>query len=481
MKRLSPILSMDPNRYVTQFDSCSSMLHSLGHCLAGKPFAGQEGVSTLPPVAASIVNALPGWLRKQIYIGGGVWEAIPSKALDAVRAEDISTWVTSRYPQRTYPAVLIGSSNGAATHLGGILGIPWLPQTVLCAARRRMHVDELKQDIEWGRKHIRTLLDNNPELEAHQMHDPLQDRLMVSQMAYFRLKRLRLGAEYERFLKAQLAPGGTIILVECEYSWPVNRVGERHTFQTGGLGGIEAQEYLEGSVRVSRFLREQGSDRIRWDVDTPDEVAPEAEWGFHPALRTDAERFAAQHGYRLVRLVFKEPEDLSEFVADFHWHHYQQQGGATARRLLAECFGLVEPWWAMKTQFVPFWLAFTAEPSAARLERFLRSREPFEQIYLSLISNGVKAIGHASMDRWNALLKHGRQGSGVIGIRENTYPMDIGSFISYDDELREVLEPHATHEITAASLADVETFIGETRGTYPFEWITTAVPAPRSG
>src|SRR6185295_15171593 len=205
--------TMDAHRYVTQFDSASCMLYALGYCLKGDGFAGREGIARLPPVFATLVNALPTGIRKRLYIGGGVWEAVPSRALNQVRAEDISKWVTEQYPVRPYPAVMIGSSNGAAAHLGGALGIPWLPQTVLCAARRRMDVDELKKDLAWGREHVQGLLRNNPELQAHQMHDPLQDRLMVSQMAYFRLKRMVLGAEYERFLKANLKPGGTIILV----------------------------------------------------------------------------------------------------------------------------------------------------------------------------------------------------------------------------------------------------------------------------
>ncbi len=31
--------------------------------------------------------------------------------------------------------------------------------------------------IEWGMKHAKPLLDANPELQLHHMHDPNQDRL----------------------------------------------------------------------------------------------------------------------------------------------------------------------------------------------------------------------------------------------------------------------------------------------------------------
>ena len=39
-------------------------------------------------------------------------------------------------PDGRYPAVMIGSSNGALTHLAAACGVPWLPQTVLVPVRR---------------------------------------------------------------------------------------------------------------------------------------------------------------------------------------------------------------------------------------------------------------------------------------------------------------------------------------------------------
>jgi hypothetical protein len=40
------------------------------------------------------------------------------------------------------------------------------------------------------------VLERNPELELHHMHDPVQDRLMVRRMSYFRLKTLSLSETY---------------------------------------------------------------------------------------------------------------------------------------------------------------------------------------------------------------------------------------------------------------------------------------------
>ena len=48
-----------------------------------------------------------------------------------------------QYPRRQYPAVVVGSANGAAVHLWAALGIPWLPQTFLVPiARSGVHPDD---------------------------------------------------------------------------------------------------------------------------------------------------------------------------------------------------------------------------------------------------------------------------------------------------------------------------------------------------
>jgi hypothetical protein len=116
------------------------------------------------------------------------------------------------------------------------------------------------------------------------MHDPVQDRLMVRRMSYFRMKKLTLGRQYEAFLDRTLEPGGTIFLVDCRLSWPVTGCGDRHLFQFGALGGATVEEMHRGGPRVADYLKRYGSSRTQWDPPAPDALAPEAEWGFDQAL-----------------------------------------------------------------------------------------------------------------------------------------------------------------------------------------------------
>ena len=93
---------------------------------------------------------------------------------------------------------------------------------------------------------------------------------MVHRMSYFRVKRLRLGASYGRFLSERLAPGGTIFVVDCTLRWPTTRIGDRHIFQFGAWGGASLDDLFNGGRRTEEYLQRYGSRRKRWSPPSPD-------------------------------------------------------------------------------------------------------------------------------------------------------------------------------------------------------------------
>src|SRR5215211_1837089 len=418
------------------------MLHALGRYLNGKDFpmtgAMSPSIEPLMKPLVAAVNALPRRVREEVYTWSGRSEAVPPKALDQVRAEDVSRWVVSHYPRRRYPAAVIGSSNGALVHLCAALGIPWLPQTFLVPVRRSgVHPDEPAEELEWGREPARALLAANPELQLHHMFDPNQDRLMARRMAYFRVKRLRLGEIYERFLGENLSEGASLFVAECGLTWPTTKVGERHVFQFGALGGATPEEFLHGSKRVEDYLVRYGSHRGRWDPPEPNGERPEAEWGFEPAFREDIERFARERGYRVRRIVYDQPEDISPLVADLYRRWYEERG-LPANRLLVESFILMEPWWTLRTGSVPFWMVFNMEPSAEALERYLNSTKPYDHMHLMLFSHGVDSIGLASIERWRSALRRARKHGSFVGVDERRFPRDFAAFVRYHTDLKNI-------------------------------------------
>jgi hypothetical protein len=377
-------------------------------------------------------------VRPLIYIWSGWGEAVPPRKLSQVSAERLSKWVVSEYPRRQYPAVAVGSSGGAITFPCAALQIPWLPQTFLIPVRRSgVHPDEPKADLAWAMEPARRLLDANPELQLHHMNDANQDRLMIQRMTYFRVKRRELGRTYEKYLREVLEPGGTILLVEGGLKWPSLQVGERHIFQHGALGGATPDEFHHGSERVADYLERYGSPYRRWDSPPRDIESPEAEWGFEPALRDDVERFARQHGYRVRRLVYEEPEHLSPLVADLYRWWYRQRR-IESRRLFVSSFLITEPWWTLRTGSLPFWLTFNKEPSAEALEEYIDHAGPFDEIYLTVFSHGVDSVGLVPIDEWRRILRRARRTGRFIGVDEREYPCDFAVFIRYNTDAKTI-------------------------------------------
>jgi hypothetical protein len=453
--------------YVANFDSASAMMRATARFLAGRDFPTLGVRSPLEPIAP-IVNSLPHWVRGQIYIWSGASEATPVGRIGEVSAERLSAWVASEYPPRQYPAAFVGSSNGALVHLACALGAPFLPQTFLIPVRRSgIDPDDPAADMAWGREPGRRLLDANPELQLHHMHDPNQDRLMIQRMTYFRVKRRALGHGYTSFLEERLRPGGTIFLVECERRWPVTTVGPRHYFQPGAMGGLEPDAYLHGSPAVADYLARYGSARRRWEPPPTDGEQPEAEWGFEPALRDDVEALAERRGYRLRRIVFTDPEDVSPLVADLHRWWYRRRG-IESRRLVSDSFIVMEPYWTLRTASVPWWAKFGVEPSADRLERYLDESEPFDEIGLMLFSHGIRGAGFAPIERWRAVLRRAGRRGFFIGVDEDLYPRDFATFKRYHEAIRR-LRPRVPL-LDRLGLDELDAFLAESGDHYAVRW-----------
>jgi hypothetical protein len=448
---------MKVSRYLADFDSSTAMMRALGRFLCGKdyPMLGQPSPFRAPLTA---VNWLPRWGREKVYIAGGWIEAIPWERIHEVSSEQIAEWVIDHYPPGRYPVVMIGSSSGALTHIAAAMRIPWLPQTFLIPIRHHggVHPDEPRYALEAFRRPAEVLLSRNPDLQLHHMHDSNQDRLMIQTMGYFRVKRTRLGPAWEWFLEKNLTPGGIILIVECGLTWPSRRVADRYYFQYGAVGGLTPEEYYKGSPRVEEYLTRHGSHNRQWDPPEPDTDAPEAEWGFEPALRSDIERFAKERGYQVHRLCFRDPADPSPVVAEFHRHWYERRNLSTSR-LIVESFILMEPWWVLRTGSIPFWMVFNKQPSADSLASYLEAKGPFEELYLMIFNHGVNSVGLVSIEQWRHLLDRATKHGDFLGIDPAKYPRDFATFIRYHTDFRKKIRARYPMP-EAVSLQEVEDY-----------------------
>ncbi|SRR5579883_579436 len=463
-------MPLPASKAIASFDSASAMLRALARFLHGKDFPGLDIYPTFLEPVAKLINKVWRPLGEEIYSWSGWAEAVPPEDLSDISAESISKWVVGMYPRRSYQAVAIGSSSGALVHLCAALGIPWLPQTFLIPVRRSGIVPgDMEGDQQWGRRPGQLLLQANPELQLHHMHDANQDRLMIQRMTYFRVKRLRLGESYERFLDECLAPGGTILVSDCQLRWPTVQVADRHIFQPGAFGGATPEEYLHGSPRVEEYLARYHAPRESWAAPRPDGESPEAEWGFESTLLQDLERLARHRGYHLRRLIFADPQQLSPLVADLYRWWYRQRG-LKSNRMLVESFILLEPWWTLRTGAVPFWMVFNTTSSAELLGQYLDAVDPYDEIHMMLFSHGVDSIGLVPIERWRSLLGRARKHGDFLGVDEKAYPRDFATFIRYHTEIERKIA--ARYPLPGPlTLSQLETFLTEAGHYHGVDWV----------
>jgi hypothetical protein len=424
---------------VAGFDSATAMVVALARFLHGQdtPPMGNPAFRALRP-AASAASLLPPRLQEPLYSLFSGAEGRKESEIAELDSDKVSAGIAGAYPGRRYPAVVIGSSGGALVHLCAAFGLPWLPQTLLLPVRQRgLSPDEPQRAAEALAGTARRLLDRNPDLVLHHMHDPDQDRLTLRRMAYFRVKRRRLGHAYEKFLTDHLEPGGVIVVAECGKRWPVTHLGDRHLFQFGAVGGMPPEEYREGSERVTDYLRRYRTGKTHWTAPAPDGDAPEAEWGFEPALRDDVTAFADRYGFRVRRLTFDEPETLSAPVADLYRQWYRQRG-LPGDRLFVDSFMLLDPWWTLRAGAVPYWSVFPVEPSLDELHRYLDGVEPYDHIQLALFCHGADTVGMATADQWRGLLSRALVSGTFAGVSPRRYPRDFRTFFGFQEALRAV-------------------------------------------
>jgi hypothetical protein len=420
---------MKPDRAVASFDSASTFHRVLAQHLHGEssPALGlgpaARAVSRLLPV----VNHAPRAARETLYVWSGWSEALRPNQAGDVDTDAIAEWACARYPRRKYPAVFVGSSSGAVAHLAALAGVPWLPQTFLVPVRhRRLDPDEPVQAMHELADAREAFVAANPGVAVHHMHDGNQDRLMIRRMGYFRYKYRALPAAYAAFLRENLAPGGTVVVIDCEERWPTTEVGPRQVFQHGAVGDATPDEYANGSPRVAAFLAEQGARRRAWDPPLADRESPEAEWGFDDAILPELENLCRAEGFDLDRLSFPRADAVSGPVAEVYRSWYAEQD-QPANRLLASCFAVTDLHVPLTHGLVPYWTLFGTRDARDTLDGYLHRTEPYDDIHLGLFSHGTCSIGMARIEDWDKVLAHAQRTGAYCGVDTTAYPQDFAS------------------------------------------------------
>eukprot|EP00026_Physarum_polycephalum_P001444 Phypoly_transcript_01445.p1 GENE.Phypoly_transcript_01445~~Phypoly_transcript_01445.p1 ORF type:complete len:553 (-),score=92.02 Phypoly_transcript_01445:899-2557(-) len=444
--------------HVANFDSASGMLRATSAVISGMDF---NHLGVHPPALPKILplfNKLPETVRNSIYARVGAIESVDThKMVTESSSDKIAEQIVRHYPTGVkFPAIAIGSSNGALTHAYTAMGIPWLPQTFLIPVSRphkkgfSQGILDMTKEMEWGREAAKEFLAKNPQLELHHMADPNQDNLMIEHMAYFRFKYCGLPQAYKHYLRRSLAPGGTILCTDCRLPWKLTKVAERHYFQAGAFGGLTPEEYLYGSERVREcILHHHGKhDHTNWNAPTQNLVdGVEAEWGFNTSLLDDLQTFANENNFVIKRISFECPDTPSPLVADLYRSWYTELG-LPSDRMLISSFILMEPFHTLRMGLIPFWTAFSVETCADDVENYLKEQmqegNPIATAFSFLFSHGTESLGIATLDRWRAILKSNKNVTTpppvtdevFIGVDTECFPKDFASVVNYNPDLK---------------------------------------------
>jgi hypothetical protein len=406
------VSDLDPKQVVASFDSASVLHAATAAALEGQPFPNL-GSSALAGLAVRAAGRLPWSLLRGIYTRIGASEGIDPRRLGDVDLAVVAASFADRYPTRRYPAILIGSSNGALTHLAAAMQLPWLPDTVLVPVAHVGDTDRPDQALEFGRSVAPSLLARNPDIVLHQMHDQLQDVLMAERMSYFRVKWRRLPDAYAAFAENHLAPNGTVVVVNDSSSWPVTRVGPRHVFQAGGRGGTPPEGYLEQP-----------------HTPAPDDEAAESEWGLDSAFRDDVRAWCDERGHGYAEIGYVGPQAPAAAVATVmrSWYRAREE---PANRLVVPCFILGDPWQTICAGAVPFWIHFAVQPALQALKEYLDKTEPYRDANVFLFEHGTRSPGIATPEEFQAII--GQRGARVHldGLNPERFPHDIGTLGRY--------------------------------------------------
>jgi len=392
---------------VVAFDSGTRVVREVAEALSGTGRSILECYPRGSEIFLGFISLFPETAR----ISAVEWGMRLSLGHDANRAANVSVdalaeWCIDQYPDdgSRFPAIVIGSPNGAVAHLAALLGAPFLTTSFgLTFRHETIGPDDLdayrRTSLETARRILAANAASSFEVVCH--YDPIHDRSIVQVADFVRIKLHDLPACYRAFISDRLAPDGSLVLVECAYPWPQIALDERIFLQIGGLGAIEPEAYLE-----------------RWAVDGRTIVRRESEWGCPEPFADAVNTYAEAHGIDVLEVRFNHPAEYSLLAYDA----YLACEGVRPQRLLIDTFNHQNPRTNIQTGIPGLWLPFNTEDGLALAERALCGKV-LDTVYLAPLPSFSRSPDTAALDAWTDLLApHGTLE--FVGVRPDKYPAD---------------------------------------------------------
>jgi len=429
---------------VESYDSGTRVVREVAEALTG------NGNSILEcyPFGSKLFLGLLSLLPESARIAAMEWGMRLSvgnspKKLEGFDVNLLPGWCVGQYPatDRGYEAIVIGSPNGGVAHLAALLHVPFLTTSFGLTFRHPpMEADDLESYQKVGKALAETLLTQSEgeSFEVISHYDAFHDRSLVKFVNFIRIKLLALPKSYQEFILSNLAPDGTLILINCSYSWPQYVLAERAFLQVGGLGGISPEEYLK-----------------QWPLDLPIETRRESEWGCPEAFAEAVKSFAAQHGLGILELQFEHPQRYSLLACNA----YLASEYSRKDEILFDCFNHQNPRTNIEAGIPGLWLPFNTKDGLAFAKDFLKGRR-FDRIYFTLLPSFARSPDTTKLNDWIELLSlHGELE--LVGVNPRAFPADTLAPFRFANRMKALRERYQLPRPLKLDLAALEVLLSQ--------------------
>jgi hypothetical protein len=296
--------------------------------------------------------------------------------------------------------------------------------------------DDAQGVLDAGLELAERVVARNPGVEAIIHFDPVHDRFLISRVIFIRLKYMRLPDAYRDFITRRLAPGSTVILVDCRYRWPLAEVSKAVFFQLGGLGDIPPEDFLAETDILRNYRKAWGApDDASWRIKGTFVDLEESEWGSRGDFLNDADELAKSAGCRTIRFIHDHPFNLSKAV--FSLYERCRSSQMSEPRVYVSSFTHTEPWFPMVTGSTPLWLPFITSDNLKSCGDFLNQwRERLGvtgqrgTVYVTLHPSFCSPPDLVSIESWRGMLSEFFKEIRLLGIDPKRYPADIACYVS---------------------------------------------------
>lgn len=394
---------------------------------------------------------IPGWM-KALLLGLGMlpqaaarfvisrFQSVSGLPPEAMRDFSISRLIEERlndYAKTTgpFPAITVGAALGGATaYLSLALGGPFLPQAFVVTLKGGSPDGDVRRYLQRSLDLALGIAGADPSLLTIQHYDPVHDGWLTRFVNHLRFKLLDLPPAYAEFIRSRLEPGGALVYLEGGASWLRYRLGPRSVLQVGGWGGLPAEEFLQGSERLSAYAREAGLRSGRWALDDyPLERGPESEWGCEPGLAGALESFCKGEGFRFVRIPLPHPNDFSR-LAFAAAKLLLEKDGREPAGVLVEMFSQFDSTAAREGGLLPLWLVFNTRDSLEYLEAMQKQFPLGKPVFFSPLGTFSLTPDLVPYREWEQALSAFPWTN--IGVRSSHYPSDARALVRWAAPLR---------------------------------------------